>query len=243
MARGSATPALALLAWPIAVIAVWLAQRAFIADWSDRRLATCARGRGRAGRAVPLPRRARGRHRPGVAVGARARRAWGSIPATRWSAPTCSATPWSSASSWASPSSPSSTPSPRTRCRAFPSTCASASLACGATPVADRHPRHPAGRHVGHLLGGHDRARPRRRRDHDRGDGRRQHAGHGPRTSSTGCARCRPTSWSRCPRRCSDSTLYRMLFLAALTLFAVTFVVNTVAEIVRMRFRKRAFQL
>jgi phosphate transport system permease protein len=40
-----------------------------------------------------------------------------------------------------------------------------------------------------------------------------------------------------------DSTLYRMLFLAALALFAVTFVVNTVAEMVRMRFRRRAFEL
>jgi len=45
------------------------------------------------------------------------------------------------------------------------------------------------------------------------------------------------------PEAVRDSTLYRMLFLAALTLFAVTFVVNTVAEMVRMRFRKRAFQL
>jgi len=38
-------------------------------------------------------------------------------------------------------------------------------------------------------------------------------------------------------------THYRMLFLAALTLFAMTFVVNTVAESVRQRFRKRAFAL
>jgi phosphate transport system permease protein len=45
------------------------------------------------------------------------------------------------------------------------------------------------------------------------------------------------------PEAVRDSTLYRMLFLAALTLFAVTFAVNTVAEIVRMRFRKRAFEL
>ncbi len=45
------------------------------------------------------------------------------------------------------------------------------------------------------------------------------------------------------PEAVRDSTLYRMLFLAALALFAVTFVVNTVAEIIRMRFRKRAFQL
>ena len=40
-----------------------------------------------------------------------------------------------------------------------------------------------------------------------------------------------------------DSTNYRMLFLAALTLFLMTFALNTVAEIVRLRYRKRAFQL
>lgn len=40
-----------------------------------------------------------------------------------------------------------------------------------------------------------------------------------------------------------NSTHYRVLFLTALVLFAITFVVNTIAEIVRQRFRKRAFQL
>ncbi len=45
------------------------------------------------------------------------------------------------------------------------------------------------------------------------------------------------------PEAVQDSTHYRILFLAALTLFVMTFVVNTVAEIVRMHFRKRAFQL
>ena len=45
------------------------------------------------------------------------------------------------------------------------------------------------------------------------------------------------------PEAVKDSTHYRMLFLAALSLFALTFVLNTVAEIVRLRFRKRAFQL
>ena len=45
------------------------------------------------------------------------------------------------------------------------------------------------------------------------------------------------------PEAVVDSTHYRMLFLAALTLFAITFVVNTVAEVIRLRFRKRAFQL
>jgi phosphate transport system permease protein len=45
------------------------------------------------------------------------------------------------------------------------------------------------------------------------------------------------------PEAVKDGTLYRVLFLAALILFLLTFVVNTVAEIVRQRFRRRAFQL
>jgi phosphate transport system permease protein len=45
------------------------------------------------------------------------------------------------------------------------------------------------------------------------------------------------------PEAVRDSTHYRTLFLAGLTLFAMTFVLNTVAEVVRQRFRKRAFQL
>jgi phosphate transport system permease protein len=45
------------------------------------------------------------------------------------------------------------------------------------------------------------------------------------------------------PEAVEGSTHYRTLFLAALTLFAITFLVNTAAEIVRQRFRKRAFQL
>ncbi|MBM3557715.1 MAG: ABC transporter permease subunit, partial [Alphaproteobacteria bacterium] len=45
------------------------------------------------------------------------------------------------------------------------------------------------------------------------------------------------------PEAVKESTLYRMLFLAALALFAMTFVVNTLAELVRLRFRKRAAQL
>lgn len=45
------------------------------------------------------------------------------------------------------------------------------------------------------------------------------------------------------PEAVVGGTLYRMLFLAALTLFMMTFVINTVAEIIRQRFRKRAFQL
>ena len=45
------------------------------------------------------------------------------------------------------------------------------------------------------------------------------------------------------PEAVKDSTHYRTLFLAALVLFALTFVLNTIAERVRQQFRKRAFQL
>jgi phosphate transport system permease protein len=45
------------------------------------------------------------------------------------------------------------------------------------------------------------------------------------------------------PEAVKDSTHYRTLFLAALVLFVLTFVLNTIAEQVRQRFRKRAFQL
>lgn len=45
------------------------------------------------------------------------------------------------------------------------------------------------------------------------------------------------------PEAVKGGTLYRVLFLSALVLFAMTFVINTIAEIVRLRFRKRAAQL
>ncbi len=45
------------------------------------------------------------------------------------------------------------------------------------------------------------------------------------------------------PEAVRNSTHYRTLFLAALTLFVMTFIVNTVAEIVRLRFRKKAIEL
>lgn len=45
------------------------------------------------------------------------------------------------------------------------------------------------------------------------------------------------------PEAVRDSTHYRVLFLAGLALFAMTFVVNTAAEMVRLRFRKKAVQL
>ncbi|MEM7205168.1 MAG: ABC transporter permease subunit [Planctomycetota bacterium] len=45
------------------------------------------------------------------------------------------------------------------------------------------------------------------------------------------------------PEAPRDSTHYRTLFLAALVLFAMTFIINTLAEIVRLRFRRRAVEL
>jgi len=45
------------------------------------------------------------------------------------------------------------------------------------------------------------------------------------------------------PEAVRNSTHYRTLFLAALVLFAMTFVINSLAESVRLRFRKRAYQL
>lgn len=45
------------------------------------------------------------------------------------------------------------------------------------------------------------------------------------------------------PEAVIHGTHYRVLFLAGLTLFLLTFTVNTIAEVIRQRFRKRAFQL
>ncbi len=45
------------------------------------------------------------------------------------------------------------------------------------------------------------------------------------------------------PEAVRNSTHYRTLFVAALTLFGLTFVVNTVAEMIRLRFRRRAYEL
>jgi phosphate transport system permease protein len=45
------------------------------------------------------------------------------------------------------------------------------------------------------------------------------------------------------PEAVQGETHYRTLFLCALTLFVMTFFVNTLAELVRLRFRKRAVQL
>ena len=45
------------------------------------------------------------------------------------------------------------------------------------------------------------------------------------------------------PEAVQDSTHYRMLYMAALSLFVMTFVLNSLAESIRQRFRKRAFEL
>ncbi len=45
------------------------------------------------------------------------------------------------------------------------------------------------------------------------------------------------------PESVRDSTHHRTLFLAALTLFVLTFALNTVAEVIRLRFRRRAYEL
>jgi phosphate transport system permease protein len=40
-----------------------------------------------------------------------------------------------------------------------------------------------------------------------------------------------------------NTTHYRVLFMSAVVLFVLTFLVNTTAEVVRLRYRKRAYQL
>jgi phosphate transport system permease protein len=45
------------------------------------------------------------------------------------------------------------------------------------------------------------------------------------------------------PEAAEGSTHFRTLYLAALVLFAMTFLINTVAERVRQRFRARAYAL
>ena len=45
------------------------------------------------------------------------------------------------------------------------------------------------------------------------------------------------------PEAAVGSTHARVLFLAALTLFLITFVINTAAEMIRQRFRRRAYEL
>jgi phosphate transport system permease protein len=53
----------------------------------------------------------------------------------------------------------------------------------------------------------------------------------------------RPRSRREMPESVQGGTHYRTLFLAALVLFAMTFVLNTLAELVRLRYRRRSVQL
>ena len=57
-------------------------------------------------------------------------------------------------------------------------------------------------------------------------------------SSSTACARSRPTSRSRSPRRRTAARSTACCSSSALLLFVVTFVVNTAAELVRQRLRQ-----
>jgi phosphate transport system permease protein len=45
------------------------------------------------------------------------------------------------------------------------------------------------------------------------------------------------------PEAPRNGTHFRILFVAALTLFILTFVINTLAEVIRQRFRRRAYEL
>jgi len=45
------------------------------------------------------------------------------------------------------------------------------------------------------------------------------------------------------PEAARGATHFHALFLAAFLLFCFTLVANTIAEVVRLRFRKRAYQL
>ncbi len=45
------------------------------------------------------------------------------------------------------------------------------------------------------------------------------------------------------PEAVKEGTLYRVLFLAGLVLFAITFVINTIAELVRLKYRKQTAML
>ena len=45
------------------------------------------------------------------------------------------------------------------------------------------------------------------------------------------------------PEAAENTTHFRTLFLAGLVLFVMTFFINTIAEAVRIRFRRRAYQL
>src|SRR5262249_48746664 len=68
-------------------------------------------------------------------------------------------------------------------------------------------------------------------------------AGNPPVRSVTGSSGFRPLPAPLAPdlpEAAQNASHYRTLFLAALVLFAITFLINTLAESVRLRFRRRA---
>lgn len=71
-------------------------------------------------------------------------------------------------------------------------------------------------------------------------------AGNTPLTSLNPFSGCRTLSANiavELPEAVRDSTHYRTLFFAGFVLFVLTFLVNTTAEVIRLRFRRRAYQL
>ena len=105
-------------------------------------------------------------------------------------------------------------------------------------PLADAVARDLAVGQSGHLRRHDDRFWPGGGRDDDRVHGHRQHAAvglspfNGFRTLSANIA-------VEIPEAPVEGTLYRVLFLCAVLLFLLTFLLNTAAELVRQHLRKR----
>jgi phosphate transport system permease protein len=238
---GVATPALALLAWPIAVIAVWLAQRALLTNWVDRRLAQASP---MAGAAAELA-----RFLVVLAVGSGLAWLLGAALAALGVDPRHALV-----GTYVQRNTlvvgfvmgfavvPIIYTISEDALSSVPEHLRTASLACGATPwqtaIRVILPVAMSGIFSAIMIG------------LGRAVGETMivvmAAGNTPVMDINIFNGLRALSANivvEMPEAVRDSTLYRMLFLAALALFAVTFVVNTVAEIIRIRFRKRAFQL
>ncbi len=238
---GSATPALALLILPIAVAAVWFAQRALIADWSDRRLAHLPPAVGALAELLRfLAVLAVGTGLAWVAGAALA--GMGFDPRSALFGTFVQRNTLVVGFVMGFAVVPIIYTISEDALSSVPEHLRSASLACGATPwqtaIRVILPVAMSGIFSAVMIG------------LGRAVGETMivvmAAGNTPVMDLNIFNGLRALSANivvEMPEAVRDSTLYRMLFLAALTLFAVTFVVNTVAEIVRMRFRKRAFQL
>ena len=108
--------------------------------------------------------------------------------------------------------------------------------------MADGYLRHSANSHEWRVLGDHGRDGARCRGNHD--------CRHGGRNTPimewnvfNGLRALSATIAVELPEAVKGGSLYRILFLSGLVLFAMTFVINTIAEVVRIRFRRRAAQL